>query len=302
LLDGFAEDSQHPRCSHVDASGRITIVVSEFYAHDLSQQTATFRFTSDGSLLASRREPALPSESCALDDTGNLYRTTSDAPRLRKQDVAGTVLWEKLIPAPAELGAEVHPTPHHATSGVLLQLGAPTATALSRVLDDGRVAWTRVVRGSVSSLLNTAVAADGQVTVLAVAQSSVSTDGGGGTLSLPAGASDLPFLLRLSANGSVASLRAFPELLGAGRIALAQSGSLYVISSGYYPYGPSTGAALFKFDASGNPLFKRDLGPLLAAWEGSSGLGALGLRVGSSDVFVTGQTGYEWGFLARFTP
>jgi hypothetical protein len=128
----------------------------------------------------------------------------------------------------------------------------------------------------------------------------VSTDGSSTELPLPAGATQLPFVLRLRNDGSVVSLRAFPDPMKRGRITLGPDGSLYVLSDG--ADAPSTPAAFYKFDGSGNLVFKRDLGPLLAGWTGSRQLYSVGLSARSDRVVVAAHTVHTGGFLAQFTP
>ena len=301
-LGDFSGSSQETRCSNVDASGRINVVVHENF-QEAPHQSAQFRFAADGSLLAEQRQPAPDYDTrCALDATANTYYV--DGPSgVTKRDAAGNVLWEKRFEAPPELGETTWATPHSSSSGLVLQFASspPGNTALVRVLEDGRVAWTRIVRGALSEyILRVVIAADGLVTVWGASESAVSADGSSTVLPLPAGSSQLPFLLRLRDDGSVASLRVFPDPMRNGRITLGPDGSLYVVSDGADT--PSTPAAFYKFDVSGNLVFKRDLGPLLAGWTGTRQFYSVGLSARADRVVLAARTLNTSGFLAQFTP
>jgi hypothetical protein len=307
-LGEFSGETQQPWCSGVDAAGRITIVSYERYADSAQNGPVVFRVEPDGKLLSTRRPGNAFDESCAVDASGNVYLTTRGTnPTVTKQDPTGRVLWQRAIDVGPELVDDARKLTLYASpSGVLVQNWAVNDTwVLSRLLDDGQVAWRRSVRGSILTFAPV-MTADGRIAIAGTAQSDVTTDLSPERAPLPAGASEVTFLLRLRGDdGFVQSLSAFVEPVLYPQLAFGPDGSLYVVSSGFTSlFGDpnAQGAVLFKFDASGRLAYRRDLGPLISAWTGDGTFSSQFLRATSDRVLLAASAWHTDGFLAQFAP
>jgi hypothetical protein len=315
-------------CWDTDAAGNTSVVTDEYDLSGTSEKTAIHRIGPGGTLLGVVRQPFIrDSKACAIDPAGNVYFVTNgDVRAVSKQDPTGKLLWQKPFSISSELGEYPWLTVDATPPGVLIQSSedSPARGELTRVLEDGTVSWTKLVRGT-GLLHGIRRAPDGSLLGIGSIED---------TLRLGADSTPLPrpnewfsVLLSLAEDGNSKSLSFFDGTSFWGpAFAPGSGGSLYVFVGGQampirgtlggslgsnvgrpYAFGSSPGAAqlthaVVKLDASGNFVWSRDLTPLIAAWAGdSSQFLGVGIEARADRVVIAAATS-SGPFLAKLDP
>lgn len=314
-------------CLGVAPDQSITVVVKDYPFGDA--WLAIHRYLPDGTPLADTRESLFDwrNPMCDVDARGNVYLLSATG-LAAKKDLAGTDVWRKnlgtlrdqsqlvtvaLVASPTTSTPHIHPgfvaavellgsidlgsvvydsTP--GDSAATNQSDAGPVTVIVNILDDGSLAWSRLIRGGEVRR----IAFDPCGRVLVLGKASRALDTGNGLVFVPRPNEAFTFLLWLDSDGSIGAVQFLDGL--AYDAAIAADGAIFVFAGeperpfyfdppnapGNYVYGVS----LAKLDAAGQLVETHNLSPVLVPGAPSGYYAAFGrIALARDRVVVAGS-------------